>query len=79
MDTTRPPVFAGKMAAPRSLAAVLLGLLLCGCASTVIGTAADAAIEVVKVPFKVGAAIIEVIAGDDTEEEGPDERAEEDN
>ena len=42
---------------------------LSGCISTVVGTVADAAIEVVKVPFKVGGAIVDVVTGDDGEEE----------
>ena len=51
-------------------------LLLNGCASTVIGTATDAAIEVAKIPFKVGAAVIDVVTGDDDDDE--DEEDDED-
>lgn len=36
-----------------------------GCASTIIGTTADAALAVAKVPFKAGAAVVDVIDGDD--------------
>lgn len=59
----------------------LLGvfLLLCsatisltGCLGTVIGTAADAAIEVGKVPFKVGGAVIDGVSGDDDDDQEPD-------
>ena len=42
---------------------------LSGCVGTVVSTVADAAIEVVKVPFKVGGAIVDVVSGDDEEEE----------
>ena len=40
-------------------------LALTGCASTVIGTATDAAIAVAKVPFKVGGAVVDVVTHDD--------------
>lgn len=46
------------------LAAISL-LTMCGCASTVIGTATDAALAVAKVPFKAGGAIIDVISDDE--------------
>jgi len=44
-------------------------LLLCvifngGCVSTIVGAAADVAIEVVKVPFKVGAAVVDAVSSD---------------
>ncbi|MFT6407030.1 MAG: hypothetical protein ACJAQ6_000440 [Arenicella sp.] len=39
--------------------------MLQGCLGTIIGTTVDVAIEVVKVPFKVGAAVIDVVSGDD--------------
>ncbi len=50
---------------------LLIALLfsLSGCVGTVVGTAADVAIEVVKVPFKVGGAIVDVVTDDDEEEE----------
>ena len=49
------------------LAATLLAsiMLLSGCASTIIGTAVDATIEVAKVPFKVGGAVVDVVTGDE--------------
>jgi len=48
-------------------------LLLCAvfnssCVSTIVGTAADVAVEVVKVPFKAGAAVADAISSDDEEE-----------
>ena len=51
-------------------------LLLCfslfvmpGCAGTIIETATDAAVAVAKIPFKVGAGIVDVITDDDEPEE----------
>ncbi|HPE59630.1 MAG: NF038104 family lipoprotein [Thiothrix sp.] len=44
-------------------------LMLQGCVGLVIGTATDAAIAVAKVPFKVGGAVIDVVAGDEEDEE----------
>ena len=49
------------------LGAVAVVLMLQGCVSTVVGAVVDTAIEVVKVPFKVGGAIID--AASDSEEE----------
>ena len=49
---------------------------LTGCVGTVVGTAADVAIEVAKVPFKVGGAVIDVVSGDDEEEQAREEREE---
>jgi len=40
---------------------------LTGCIGTIIGQTADAAIEVGKIPFKVGGAVIDVATGDDDE------------
>lgn len=40
-------------------------ILLTGCLGTVIGTAADAVIEVGKVPFKVGGAVVDGVTNDD--------------
>ncbi len=37
--------------------------------STIIGTAVDATIEVAKVPFKVGGAVIDVVSDDDEDDE----------
>lgn len=44
--------------------------LLQGCVSTVVGVATDTAIAVVKVPFKVGGAIVDAVTDDDEEDEG---------
>lgn len=47
---------------------MLLGvnlLFLSACAGTVIDTATDAAIAVAKTPFKVGAAVVDVVSDDD--------------
>ena len=47
-------------------------LLLQGCAATVVGavvgTATTVAVEVVKVPFKVGAAVVDVVSDDEEDE-----------
>jgi|UPI00037734FA hypothetical protein len=49
-------------------------LLLCclglcsGCIGTVVGTAVDVTTEVVKVPFKVAGAVVDVATSDDKEE-----------
>ena len=40
-----------------------------GCVSTVISLTTDAAIEVAKVPFKFGGAVVDVISGDEEDEE----------
>ena len=47
------------------LIAFVASVVLTGCLGTVIGTAADAAIEVGKVPFKVGGAVIDGVTSDD--------------
>lgn len=39
-----------------------------GCAGAIIGTATDVVIEVAKVPFKVGGAVVDVITEDDGDE-----------
>lgn len=38
---------------------------LSGCVGTIIGATVDTAIEVVKVPFKVGKAVVDVASDDD--------------
>lgn len=45
--------------------AIVLTIGLSACVSTVVGTVVDTTIEVVKVPFKVGGAVIDVVTGDD--------------
>ena len=55
---------------------LVLSLSLTGCVGTVVGTAADVAIEVAKVPFKVGGAVIDVVSGDDEEEKAKEESEE---
>lgn len=54
-------------------ASVFLSLIaLCaslqGCIGMVVGTAVDVGIEVAKVPFKAGKAVVDVVSGDDEEE-----------
>jgi len=42
---------------------------LSGCiVGTVVGTTVDVAVEVAKVPFKVGAAVVDVATGDDEDD-----------
>jgi len=47
---------------------IVMLLSLSGCIGTVVGTAADVVIEVAKVPFKVGGAIVDAVSDDDEEE-----------
>ena len=47
------------------LLCVCLLPLASGCAGTIIETAADAAIAVAKTPFKVGAAVVDIVSDDD--------------
>ncbi|GAA6139285.1 hypothetical protein NBRC116583_30320 [Arenicella sp. 4NH20-0111] len=42
-----------------------LCLTLSGCLGTVVGAAVDTTIEVVKIPFKVVGAAVDVVTGDD--------------
>lgn len=51
----------------RLLALLPLAGALGGCVGAVIGTTADVAIEVAKIPFKVGGAVIDVAIPDDDE------------
>ena len=53
------------------LSMVLLATIVAGtsgCVGTVVGAATDVAIEVAKVPFKVGGAVVDVATGDDEDE-----------
>ena len=47
----------------------LAGLLamLSGCLGTVVGAAVDVTTEVIKVPFKVGGAVVDAVSSDDEE------------
>ncbi len=55
---------------------LLLGILALttGCIGTVVGQTTSAAIEVAKVPFKVGGAVIDVASGDDDEDKDKDKK-----
>ncbi len=44
-------------------------IVMPGCAGTIIETATDAAVAVAKIPFKVGAAVVDVVTDDDEPEE----------
>ena len=54
---------------PRILFIIALALSLQGCVGLVIGAATDATIAVAKVPFKVGGAVLDVVTGDDEDDE----------
>jgi len=49
------------------VALLAICLSLQGCVGFIVGTAVDVAVEVAKVPFKVGGAIIDVATGDKNE------------
>lgn len=51
----------------RILLIITMTFSLQGCAGLLIGAATDTAIGVAKVPFKVGAAVIDVVTGDNDE------------
>jgi hypothetical protein len=53
---------------------IVLLFSLSGCVGTVVGTVADIAIEVVKVPFKVGGAVVDAVSGDDEEKKEEKEK-----
>lgn len=54
----------------KSLVISMVAAWLCtGCIGTVIGTAVDVTTEVIKVPFKVAGAVVDVATGDDNEED----------
>ena len=49
--------------AAKICSAIILCLMLQGCLGKIVGTTADVAIEVVKIPFKVGGAVVDVATG----------------
>jgi hypothetical protein len=51
----------------RSLVLLIACASLQGCVGFIVGSAVDVAVEVAKVPFKVGGAIIDVATGDKDE------------
>ena len=48
---------------------MIISINLSACLGTAIGVVVDTAIEVVKVPFKVGGAVIDVMSDDDDEKD----------
>ena len=58
-------------------------LLLCiattGCVGTVVGAVVDTTIEVIKIPFKVGGALIDAVTPDDFTEQAEDSNDDADN
>jgi len=63
----------GNVIILKTLALVFLIFLLQGCTAlvvgAVVGTVATVAVEVVKVPFKVGGAVVDVVTDDEEEDE----------
>jgi hypothetical protein len=53
----------------KTLAIILSLGMLSGCVSTAIDTAGDAAVSVIKLPFKVVGAVIDGVTGSDKKEE----------
>ena len=51
------------------IALVIIPLCLQGCVGTIVGAVVDTTIEVVKVPFKVGKAVVDVATDDDEKKE----------
>lgn len=45
-----------------------VSVLLSGCVGTVVGAVVDTAVEVVKIPFKVSGAVIDVVTPDELSE-----------
>jgi len=62
----------GNVIILKTLALVFLIFLLQGCTAlvvgAVVGTVATVAVEVVKVPFKVGGAVVDVVTDDEEDE-----------
>lgn len=48
---------------------LLLSLYLQGCVGLLIETTTDATLAAAKVPFKVGGAVVDVVSGDEEEED----------
>jgi hypothetical protein len=48
---------------------LLVFAVLPGCLGTVVGAAVDTTIEVAKVPFKVGGAVVDIATGDDEDDD----------
>jgi hypothetical protein len=61
---------------------IVMILVICGslsaCIGTVVGVVVDTAIEVVKVPFKVGRAVIDVATPDKKKSKGSDSEQDDD-
>lgn len=53
---------------------LILAALSSGCVGMIVGQTTSAAIEVAKVPFKVGGAVIDVASGDDDDDNKKDEK-----
>lgn len=60
----------------RTIAVALVLINTTGCIGMAIGAATDVAIEVGKVPFKVGGAVIDVVNGDEKKNKDSDDKSE---
>jgi len=61
----------------RRVVVVVMAAGLSGClVTTVVGTAVDLTVEAVKVPFKVGGAVVDAVSDDEDEEKAEAEAAE---
>ena len=52
------------------LAILLICLALSACIGTVVGAVVDTTIEIIKVPFKIGGAVVDVMTSDELSDEG---------
>ena len=53
---------------------ILLCASLSGCVGTLVGAVVDTTIEVAKIPFKVGGAVVDVVTGDEDDEPEPEKQ-----
>lgn len=68
-DIARTSLLADLAATGRLATLLLLFVVLPGCVGTVVGAAVDTTIEVAKVPFKVGGAVVDLASGDDEDDD----------
>jgi predicted small secreted protein len=59
----------GRPSVVRLFIVLLTCLMLSGCIGTVVGAVVDTTIEVIKIPFKVGGAVIDAVTPDDLSDE----------
>lgn len=66
---TDTPFVSSRGLSWRLATLLLLSVMLTGCIGTVVGAAVDTTIEVAKVPFKVGGAVVDLAVGDDEDDD----------